>query len=185
MHKVSAILAGTLLLAGLPGAAQDSGRGSRTGCAALEAAARPEADSATARGSFSATRTLDVGFTATFVPASEALMPGSAVLTITTPRGHLYQEIAIPIGSTSENGAMEKTRTLPGYRHPVKVVHPVADDRTRGDFRSDPRSFLLSLPPLLVGGTSIQNGGLYGTWKAEFRTGDGSTPCSTTFQITP
>ena len=61
----------------------------------------------------------------------------------------------------------------------------MADDRPRGDFRSNLRSFLLFLPPLLVGGTSIQNGGLYGTWKAEFRAGDGSKTCSTTFQITP
>lgn len=152
----------------------------RPGCIALNATSQPTITYA-AKRQFSATKTLNVVFTATFVPAQESDMPKSAVLTITTPRGHVYQKVDFPIGKLGEEGEGEETRVLPGYHHPVPVVHPKADVRSL----TKPQGVVLSLPPLLVGGTSIQNGGLYGKWKAEFRADDVSQPCSVDFRISP
>ena len=100
----------------------------RTGCIALDAAAlpalpvRPPVPGA-AKGEFPATSTVNIVFTAAFVPAREGETPKAAVLTFLTPKGHLYQEIDIPIGRSSGDGKEEKSRLLPGYRDPLPVVH--------------------------------------------------------------
>ncbi len=158
----------------------------RAGCIALDAAAEPAQPARPAapgavKGDFPATSTVNIVFTASFVPGPSGETPRTAVLTFLTPKGHLYQEIDIPIGRSSGDAKDEKSRLLPGYQKPLPVVHPVPDTRPG----SAPRSLLLSLPPLLVGGTSIQQGGLYGAWKAKLRTSDGSSPCSVSFRITP
>ena len=187
MRKAAAFLIGTSIGFFLPAPARGGEPPvARTGCVALEAAAQPALPvrppvPGAAKGEFPATSTVNIVFTAAFVPVREGETPKTAVLTFFTPKGHLYQEIDIPIGRSTGDAKDEKSRLLPGYQKPLPVVHPVPDTRPG----SAPRSLLLSLPPLLVGGTSIQQGGLYGTWKAELRTSDGSSPCSLSFRITP
>lgn len=188
MRRAKAILVGTSL-ASLVFLVAAPARGAApvttpSGCTSLVIQPEAQPDSRPPNGQFSATKTLNIGFQATFIPTLKAEIPSSAVLTFLTPKGHLYQEIDVPIAKaagTGKGAKEEKTRVMPGYPHPVAVVHPVADTHAR----SDPRAILLSLPPLLVGGTSIQQGGLYGKWTAEFRASDGSRPCKVTFKITP
>jgi hypothetical protein len=149
------------------------------GCTSLVASAQPASPWA-ANGKISAVKTLNVGFTARLVPVLPFDVPKVGLLTITTPNGYVYQETEVPIGSRDKAGNGEKARRLPGHPFPVAVVEPGIDTR-RG---AEPGAALLPLPPLLVGGTSIQHGGLYGTWKAEFSPGDGSRSCSVKFVIT-
>ena len=196
MRTTTAIISGALLSCLLAAPALGTELlGIRSGCIALEAAAQPAQPAQPARpaqpaqpavpgaekGEFPATSTVNIVFTATLVPSREVDTPKTAVLSIFTPKGFLYQEIDVPIGRSSGEGKEEKSRLLPGYQNSLPVVHPVPDPRPG----SGRRGVLLSLPPLLVGGTSIQQGGLYGTWKAEFRASDGSSPCSVSFRITP
>lgn len=128
---------------------------------------------------FSATRIQDLYFGLLLYPKHSPF--DVMELRLVTPKGALYQSIAVPIGP-----AVEGERRLPGYPHPVGV-------RTSSVVSYGTAALpALTWPPFPVAGTSIVEGSLYGTWRAEARIGTGdpagvaaTAPCVTqTFVLT-
>ncbi len=78
-------------------------------------------------------------------------------LKFTTPAGHLYRQIDVPITPDIGSRTVE-SRRLPGYPYPVRVAVPEVR-RVAGDTAP---TIEIHLP---VGGTSIVTSSLYGMWR--------------------
>lgn len=152
----------------------------RAGCTSLSLTAQP-ASGAPPHGRFSASKTLNIVFEATYALAGQPEVRGLGTLTFRTPGGFIYQQMEVPFRWHASGEGVEESLRIPGYPFPVTPA-VTKKDAARG---RPPVSTLLSLPPLLVGGTAIQHGGLFGKWTAEFRPLDGSRSCSAKFFITP
>ncbi|MHB0971491.1 MAG: hypothetical protein ACYC7A_05660 [Thermoanaerobaculia bacterium] len=110
--------------------------------------------------SFSATEVLDIDLWVLFTPGSVKRFADdhTVEVKIFTPRGYLYQSIAIPFSSTASKKG--KGRKLDGYPHPIAttVLQDVAWKNGK---------YLGTNVRLPVGGTMITTSSLYGTWSAE------------------
>jgi len=98
----------------------------------------------------SAAITDDVTVTVLFPPA----LRGDHMLTLHffTPRGHLYQSMNVPISDTPG------LHQVPGYPRPLPAKVPVPMTVNRQPFRG----VRITFP---VGGTSITENSLYGSWQ--------------------
>lgn len=111
----------------------------------------------------------DVVFDGTFV--------GDHVLhlELTTPRGHHYQTVSVPIASQTSLAGSQ--RALEGYPFPVdvQVTQPAGVTGSRASVR------------LPVAGTAIVTHGLYGTWTARAFVDQLAEPCGETerFRLVP
>lgn len=91
-----------------------------------------------------------------------------------TPRGHLYQEVTLPIRDTPQEVA------LPGFAWPLPAQVPV-----RVEVAGRPVSRIATTLP--VGGTSIVAASLFGTWGIEAYLNGEARPCGprATLEIRP
>jgi hypothetical protein len=123
--------------------------------------------------SFSASHILDVRFDAQL--RQHATGPHLLELKVLTPRGHLYQTLAVPFtGPRLGRG----TRVVDGY------PQPLPEQETRAVLRNGQRSFEVSAT-LPVGGTAITTNSLYGAWHVQpILDGQVCGPTAT-FQIVP
>lgn len=130
--------------------------------------------------SFSATAILDVDLWVLFTPGSVKRFADdhTVEVKIFTPRGYLYQSIAIPF--TSDEGKKGKSRKLDGYPHPMPAR--VLQDVTWKNGKHIGTNIRLA-----VGGTMITTNSLYGTWSAEAYVDGEPLRCSqpAKFNITP
>jgi len=124
-----------------------------------------------ANPSFSATRILDVEFRTLLRRRLEG--PHTLQLKLYTPRGHLYQVLAVPFSEKPGK------RLLEGFPQPVDEQAATAV-RFEGVRRYQVKA---TLP---VAGTSIMTSSLYGEWKAVPHLDDDPDPCGKprTFVIT-
>ena len=127
------------------------------------------------KAEFSVRRILDVLFV---MALPESRVPGDRVLhfVVRTPRGSVYQKIDAPMGAPEKMPGM---RTLSGYRHPLREY------RTRLVHGPIGRMVVTAVP-FPVGGTAIQQNGLYGTWRVEAHMEGARRPCAVaTFVLRP
>ncbi len=149
-----------------------------SGCTAIQVASIPaSAGRVTSRPKFSAQRISNATFLVLF-PASEKFEYGEMLVKVLTPKGHLYQEVTVPLKRDSEAPA-EVKRQVPGYPYPLEIRSAKLTTSTQGTNR------VVSVPPLLVGGTQISRNGLFGVWKVEAWPENTNKPCSAEFEITP
>lgn len=164
----------TLVALLLPSAAQAGG------CAGL-AFSSAQKNAGAFDTTFSATKVLDVDLFVLFTPGVvNRFSAGDHQLEVRvfTPRGFLYQSIAIPF--TSDSTKHGKPQKLDGYPHakPVQGLRDVTFGKGK---------FLGTAVRLPVGGTMISTNSLYGTWQAEAFIDGEALKCSqpATFSITP
>ncbi|HPW56735.1 MAG TPA: hypothetical protein PLP31_13465 [Thermoanaerobaculaceae bacterium] len=126
---------------------------------------------------FSVSRTLDLVLRTSF-PADfrDVRM---LELHVTTPRGHLYQALAVPVAEPGQ--ASVEGRVLPDYPYPVKerLLLTVVDSTGVARKVVD--------TPFPVGGTAIVENGLYGRWSVQVYLNHATrVPCATAwFELTP
>jgi hypothetical protein len=105
-------------------------------------------------------------------------------LKIFTPRGFLYQVIALPfVGGATTNAqgqqaAAPRTRVVPGYARPLEVQRLVP---SRGSARRSEYELRASLP---VAGTSITLSSIYGTWSVQTFLDGQAEPCGPVTRFT-
>jgi len=141
----------------------------RGACIAVDVAS-PQDPTATPRlPSFSATKIIDLRFTAVVRAA-----PGRGLLRfkVYTPRGFLYQTLAAPFALRQPNahGVALRSQTVDGF------PRPVAEQEALPAANGDTSRYLVSAS-LPVAGTLITTSGLYGRWTVEPWLGAGSLPC--------
>ena len=93
-------------------------------------------------------------------------------LKIFTPRGFLYQVIALPfVGAAApgQQAAAPPSRVVPGYPRPLEVQRLVQSSGTRGEFELRAR--------LPVAGTSITLSSIYGAWSVQTYLDGQAEPC--------
>jgi hypothetical protein len=151
-----------------------AGAGAPAICQGITVSSTEETGGAPA-DTFSATRSIDLTFTAAFRGdfAGDHLLE----LLVLTPRGHLYRSLVTPI--TSDTSRKTMMRPVVGYPHPMpeQVLHPR---------RNAPTGTIGVDLPFPVAGTDIVSAGLYGTWRVEARLDGGRTLCKvgTSFTLT-
>lgn len=129
---------------------------------------------------FSATEIIDVDFSVLLTPGAARRFAGSHVVEfrIHTPRGHLYQSIAIPF--SSDANAKGKKVIVPGYPQPIEtqLLTEVSTDNGKN---------LRATVRLPVAGTAIVANSLYGMWTAQAYVDGETLACSkpVTFTLTP
>jgi hypothetical protein len=100
-------------------------------------------------------------------------------LKVYTPKGHLYQVLAVPFGdaTSSPAGRRARKRHVAGYPRPLEEGRPewVAVDGARR------LTVSTSLP---VAGTSIVTGSLYGRWTVVPHLDEGPEPCGAARRFT-
>jgi hypothetical protein len=146
---------------------------SRNACVAV-AVSSPQLPASThPRVAFAASRILDVAFDAQL--RQHATGPHLLELEVFTPRGHLYQTLAVPFTAPRlSRGA----RLVDG--HP----RPIPEQETRAVLHNGLRSYEVSAV-LPVGGTAITANALYGVWQVRpILDGQVCGPTAS-FQITP
>jgi len=131
--------------------------------------------------SFSATGILDIDITALFVPGTVKRFGDgehTVEVRIHTPRGYLYQSIAVPFSSDPARAG--KSQRIDGYPHPIPVQAMKQVKHNNGNFYA----VSARLP---VGGTMISANSLYGAWSAEVYVDGEPLRCSqpTQFTINP
>lgn len=125
------------------------------------------------RGSFSASRILDLNFNTAL--RRRATGPHLLELKVFTPRGHLYQTLTVPFTAPRKSRG---ARVVDGY------PRPLPEQETRIVNRDGRPSYevMASLP---VGGTAIMSNSLYGSWRVQpILDGEACGPM-TGFRITP
>ena len=94
---------------------------------------------------------------------------------IFTPRGFLYQSIALPFvgaaqATRGQQAAAPAPRVVPGYPRPLEVQRLVpVQSGTRGEYELRAR--------LPVAGTSITQSSIYGTWSVQTFLDGQAEPC--------
>jgi hypothetical protein len=131
---------------------------------------------------FSSRETLDL----VLRPRVRQDLPGDHLmeLKILTPRGFLYQSIALPFvgGAQAARGpqadaAAPAARVVPGYPRPLEVQRLVpAQSGTRGEYELHAR--------LPVAGTSITQSSIYGTWSVQAFLDGQAEPCGPATRFT-
>ncbi len=104
-------------------------------------------------------------------------------LKIFTPRGFLYQVIALPfVGAAAPDArglqaAAPPSRVVPGYPRPLEVQRLVQSSAKRGEYELQAR--------LPLAGTSITLSSIYGTWSVQTFLDGQAEPCGpvTRFKI--
>lgn len=148
------------------------------GCLALATSSPQQAGGAFA-STFSATQVIDVDLTVLFTQGVANQLSGDHVLEVRmfTPRGNLYQSIAVPF--SNDRSKTGQKNSIPGYPQPVAVK--VLKETTFQNGRH--YGVNVTLP---VAGTPILNNSLYGTWTAQAFVDGERLPCSqpTSFTIT-
>ncbi len=154
----------------------------RVRCGILRVVSRPEDghwDPQTVwysnKATFSVRRVLDLLFVMAF---PEHSVPGDRVIRfiVRTPRGRVYQKIDVPLGTP---GRTPGVRMLPGYRYPLK-------ESPARMVRGPSGRMVVTAVPFPVGGTVIQQNGLYGTWRVEADVMRTRRPCAVaTFVLQP
>jgi hypothetical protein len=126
--------------------------------------------------SFSASEVLDVQLTALLTGSWKA--DHVVEFRLFTPTGSLYQSIQLPFTAESKN--VGKERVVEGYARPVPAVG--ISSRQSGLARVPTVS--TSFP---VGGTSITQNSIYGTWRLEAYLDGAAQPCgkAAVFAIEP
>ncbi len=105
-------------------------------------------------------------------------------LKIFTPRGFLYQVIALPFvgaaapGARGQQAAAPPSRVVPGYPRPLEVQRLVP---SRGSPRRGEYELRASLP---VAGTSITLSSIYGTWSVQTFLDGQAEPCGPVTRFT-
>jgi hypothetical protein len=128
---------------------------------------------------FSATGVIDVDFSVLFTQGAAKRFSGAhrVEFRIYTPKGHLYQSIAIPF--TVDAAVKGKKVTIPDYPQPIstQLLTPVSYNNA---------SHLAASVRLPVAGTPILTNSLYGTWTAQAYVDGETVGCSkpVSFQIT-
>ena len=146
---------------------------SRDSCVAVVVGSPQLPASGRPRASFAASRILDVEFDAQL--RQHATGPHLLELEVFTPRGHLYQTLAVPFTAPRlSRGA----RLVDG--HP----RPVPEQETRAVLRNGLRSYEVSAV-LPVGGTAITSNALYGLWRVRPMLDGQACGPTASFQITP
>jgi hypothetical protein len=106
-------------------------------------------------------------------------------LKILTPRGFLYQSIALPfVGAAPAAGGQQAVaapapppRVVPGYPRPLEVQRLVpVQSGTRGEYELRAR--------LPVAGTSITQSSIYGTWSVQTFLDGQAEPCGPATRFT-
>jgi len=166
------LLIGTLVALGLVGAeasdAESARRTTRQGSCAAVQVASPQDPSRPARTpSFSAARIIDLRITAVLRRPDTH---GIVRFKVFTPRGHLYQTIAVPFVTGPD--------TAPQARHIDGSTRAVLEQQAQpasavaggaAEYRVEAQ--------LPVAGTLITNEGLYGRWTVEPWLDGASGPC--------
>ncbi len=170
MGTIAASVIALGLLAG-PLAAQSA---KAPACVGVKVGSTPVLASFDELKGFSARAILDLNFR--IVLPGEGT-PEALTLKIYTPRGHLYQEIVVPV---APEGSAERERVVAGYPAPLKVARVrrlrAADGRpARG----------VDAPPFPVAGTHVVSSSLYGEWRVEAWPQGASEACSSPFVIAP
>jgi hypothetical protein len=150
--------------------------GNPKSCSAMIVSADETKDNSARRGkSFRATAIMDVKVRAV-IPASVTVGDDEIVrFRFTTPLGHHYQTIEVPVASSKKPGERERRRS--GYPFPLKAQQPKPLD-------VDGKQAQAVESRLLVAGTAIMENGLYGLWTVEGLVGD-ARPCEATFRLEP
>ena len=105
-------------------------------------------------------------------------------LKVFTPRGFLYQAIALPfVGAAApdargQQAAAAPSRLVPGYPRPLEAQRlvPVRTSATRGEYE-----LVARLP---VAGTSITLSSIYGTWSVQPFLDGQAEPCGPATRFT-
>lgn len=107
---------------------------------------------------FSVVKTTDLKIHVTFPQG----MTDEHIITLkfVTPKGHVYQQMDIPVSPDPVREGGSATRRIPGYPYPVEVAVP---ELSRIGTESVP-AIEVGFP---VGGTSIATSSLYGAWRIE------------------
>jgi hypothetical protein len=146
---------------------------SRDACVAVVVTSPQQPPSGRPRGPFAASRILDVEFDTQL--RQHATGPHLLELKVFTPRGHLYQTLAVPFTAPRLGRG---TRVVDGY------PRPVPEQETRAVLRDGLRNYEVSAV-LPVGGTAITTNSLYGAWRVQpILDGQACGPTAS-FQIAP
>lgn len=128
---------------------------------------------------FSATEIIDVDLSVLFPPGVAAKFAGdhTVEVRIYTPRGHLYQSMAVPFTSDPSNKG--KHVSVSGY--PQQLETQLLQEVTTSNGKQ-----LRVFVQLPVAGTPIVSNSMYGTWSAQAYVDDAPVACSkpSHFQIT-
>lgn len=115
---------------------------------------------------FSVAETIDLTFT---VLLDESLAGDHVVeVRVFTPRGHLFQSMAVPIGL---DGGEPRVRKVPGYPFPMeeRTAHTVEHGNAR---------YLAVDLDFAVAGTPIVTSALFGKWRVQAAIDGSRQPCS-------
>jgi len=181
-----AVMAAAVLALGLwPGesAAQRKPKGGAGASCGVMLVSSPEANGGAYGQSFSATGIADLELHV-LVPREAVGQVGDlrgehvAGVRVLTPRGHLYQELLVPMTADAIPAGVE--RAVAGYPHPMGVARLEM-------VRHGGREYLRVTLRLPVAGSAIVASGLYGLWSAEAYIDHRRVDCipSATFRITP
>lgn len=141
----------------------------RGACIAVEIASPQDPTASPRLPTFSATKIIDLRFTAVVRVA-----PGRGVLRfkVYTPRGFLYQTLAAPfvVRQPNAHGVALRSQTVDGF------PQPVAEQEALPAGNRDTSRYLVSAS-LPVAGTLITTSGLYGRWTVEPWLGRSAQAC--------
>lgn len=130
---------------------------------------------------FSATKIIDLDFSVVFTPGgAKRFLNGNheVEFRVFTPRGHLYQSVAIPF--TADPSRKNEKVKVEGYPDPMPL-------RLLNDVTYNKGNHVRVSAPLPVAGTAIMSNSLYGTWMAQAYVDGETVPCSkaVSFTLTP
>jgi hypothetical protein len=168
------LTAGGLVLSCLAGVAGAQTAKAAAACLGVKVGSTPTITALDEQKGFSARAILDLNFRIV-LPGNDT--PEAVTLKIYTPRGHLYQEVLVPV---APEGSAERERVVAGYPAPLKVA------RVRRLRASDGRAARgVDAPPFPVAGTHVVSSSLYGEWRVEAWPQGASEACSSPFVIAP
>lgn len=172
--RMGIVAAGGLALSLLTGALDAQSAKAAPACVGVKVGSTPAVPSLDEQKGFSARAILDLNFR--IVLPGEGT-PEAVTLKIYTPRGHLYQELLVPV---APEGSAERERVVAGYPSPLAVA------RVRRLRTSDGRPARgVDAPPFPVAGTHVVSSSLYGEWRVEAWPQGSSEACSSPFVIAP